>query len=335
MIRRNASGRSWVEGKGLFAFTLFIASALWYAAYLKMGSLWLLQVQDQSATVFWRWLVQWISQSVWAWCIGFVALFGIAVLIQQLQYTLALIREKTALPFFFFLLFVSSNPKQLPLTPQLFAGACFLLALYQLYASYHIPNSYKRSFNWGFLLGIGSLVWFPLLWITPLFWYGMYHLRSLSGRSFGTSLIGVLVPFWLALGVCVHQHDYQFFSDLGYGLGQFDFNGWNQNLYGFLAMAYVSILTLLSSLHILLNEFRDNERTRQYLSFTFIIAIYTFSFSFLFEHSVNAFLFISAATASILIAHFFTVNWNKWLRLLFVFTLLYFLTLFILRLWIY
>ncbi len=335
MIRRNAYGRSWVEGKGLFAFALFIASILWYAAYLRMGSLWLLQVQNQPGTTFWRWIVQWVSQPVWAWCIGFAALVGIAVLIQQLQYTLALIREKTALPFFFFLLFISSNPRQLPFTPQLFAGTCFLLALYQLYASYHTQNSYKRSFNWGFLLGIGALIWSPLLWIIPLFWYGMYHLRSLSGRTFGTSLIGVFTPFWLALGVCLLQHDYQLFSDIGSSLLRFDFNGWNENLYGFLAMAYVFVLTLVSSLHLLLNEFRDNERTRQYLSFAFITAIYTFCFSFVFERSVNAFLFISAITSTILIAHFFTVNWNKWIRILFVCTILYFLTLFTLRLWIY
>lgn len=335
MIRRSAYGRSWVEGKALFAFALFIASLLWYAAYQKMGLQWLMQEQDQSGTAFWQWLTQWFSQPVWAWCTGFAVLVGVSILIQRLQYTLTLIREKTALPFFFFLLFISSNPKQLPLTPQLFAGTCFLLAIYQLYASYHTPDSYQRSLNWGLLLGSGALLWSPLLWTAPLFWYGMYHLRSLSGRSFGASLVGLFVPFWMALGVCVLLHDYQLFSDIVNSFIQFDLNGWSGDLYGFLAMAYILILTLVSSFHVLLNEFRDNERTRQYLSLTFITAVYTFCLSFLFENSSSAFLFLNAVTSSILIAHFFTVNWNKWFRLLFVFTLLYFLTLFILRLWIY
>jgi hypothetical protein len=335
MIRRSAYGRSWIEGKACFAFALVIASLLWYAAYQRMGAQWLLQLQDQSVTPLWQCLVQWVKQPVWAWCIGFGLLIAVTVLIQQLQYTLALIREKTGLPFLFFLLFISSNPAQLPLMPQLFAGTCFILALYQLYASYHISDSYKQAFNWGFLLGVGALVWSPLLWLLPLFWYGMYHLRSLSGRSFGASFVGVITPFWLVLGVCARQHDYQLFHDMVQSFIQFDLNIWGGGIYAILSVSCVFVLTLVSSFHIFLNEFRDNERTRQYLSLTFVIAIYTFCFSLLFEGSANAFLFLNAVTASILVSHFFTVNWNKWLRLLFICTLLYFLTIFILRIWIY
>lgn len=333
MIRKSAYKRSWIEGKGLFAFSLLIASILWLAGYLDHTTKWASSANQ--GTFFWNAFIQYIPSPTYGWMIGFGVLSIISMLIQQSQYTLSLIREKSALPFFFFIFFTSCNPYQQGLAPQMIGAGCFVLSLYQLFCSYHNETDYGKAFNWGFLLAIATFIWAPILWLTPLFWYGMYHLRSFSGRSFMASLIGLLTPYWLILGVCVWTQNYVIFNQIATACLSFDLNGWDGDLYGTLSLVAIIILTLIASIHILMNEFRDNERTRQYLSLTFIFAIYTLILSFIFETQSNGFILISAVPSSILIAHFFTVNWKRWTRILFILMVVYFLIIFFLRLWRY
>ena len=333
MIRKSAYKRSWIEGKGLFAFSILISSLLWLIGYMNHTIQW-----DSSAnegTLFWSKLIQYIPSHEYDSLIGFGMLCIVAILIQQTQYTLSLIREKSALPFFFFLLFSSSNPSQQSVIPEMIGAFCFVLSLYQLYCSYHNDASYSKAFNWGFILAFASLFWAPILWIVPLYWYGMYHLRSLSTRSFMASVIGLLTPFWLTLGFCVYTHNYTILSQIAAACSSFDFNGWDGDLYGTLAIMLISILTLASAIHIIMNEYRDNERTRQYLSITFIFSVYFLLLSLFFEKQSSGFILIASVPSSVLIAHFFTVNWSRWIRILFILTFFYFITLFILHIWTY
>ena len=58
------------------------------------------------------------------------------------------------------------------------------------------------------------------------------------------------------------------------------------------------------SLNIVTHEYEDNLRTRQFLSFLIVMAIWSFGLFFIYEQSSEEFLEMACVPASILIAHF-------------------------------
>ena len=73
--------------------------------------------------------------------IGMALMFGGAFLLHRANYVLVLIREKTMLPFLFYVLFISTNPDFFPF--EIDFGRCFLpdSAIYQLFTTYHDPGA--------------------------------------------------------------------------------------------------------------------------------------------------------------------------------------------------
>ena len=102
-----------------------------------------------------------------------------------------LIREKTLLPFLFYALLTSTNPDFFPLKSTSVGVFCLILALYQLFTSYHDPDATDKAYNASLIISIGSLLWIHILWFLPLFWLGMYNFRTLNIRTFVASLFGI------------------------------------------------------------------------------------------------------------------------------------------------
>lgn len=64
-----------------------------------------------------------------------------AFLLHRANYVLVLIREKTMLPFLFYVLFISTNPDFFPLKSTSVGVFCLILAIYQLFTTYHDPEA--------------------------------------------------------------------------------------------------------------------------------------------------------------------------------------------------
>lgn len=92
-------------------------------------------------------------------------------------------------------------------------------------------------------------------------------------------------------------------------------------------------LTIIASLNIVTHEYEDNLRTRQFLSFLIVMAIWSFGLFFIYEQSSEEFLEMACVPASILIAHFFTVNRGKYIFWLFHFSVVMFIALLMIRIW--
>ena len=109
---------------------------------------------------------------------------GGAFLVHRVNYALMLIREKTLLPFLFYALLTSTNPDFFPLKSTSVGVFCLILALYQLFTSYHDPDATDKAYNASLISSIGSLLWIHILWFLPLFWLRMYNFRTLNIRTF-------------------------------------------------------------------------------------------------------------------------------------------------------
>ena len=280
----------------------------------------------------WKTFCAWIPGPAAAYAIGLLLMFGGAFLIQRMNYVVGLIREKTALPFLFFVLLISTNPAFFPLKSTSVGVVCLVLGLYQLFLSYHNTATQGLAYNWALLIGAGSLFWIPILWFMPLFWFGMYQLRSLSFRTFGATLFGFLTVYWLVLGWCVWQHDFTWFTGSFPVLVRFRPAVAPVDVWHLVILAWTGLLVLAAAINIFTHEYSDSLRTRENLSFLVVFCGWTLVPYFLYDSS-EEFLVAACIPSSILMAHFFTVKWNKWVRGLFYLTIMAFMGFWWLEIW--
>ena len=165
-----------------FAPVLLACIACWVVSYLY--SVGYPVYGEVSATPLWNTICQTLPGKEFTYIIGMALMFGGAFLLHRANYVLVLIREKTMLPFLFYVLFISTNPDFFPLKSTSVGVFCLILAIYQLFTTYHDPEAREKAYSAALLIGIGSLLWVHLLWFLPLFWLGMYNFRSLTSRTF-------------------------------------------------------------------------------------------------------------------------------------------------------
>ncbi|MEG1749336.1 MAG: hypothetical protein RRZ65_08460 [Tannerellaceae bacterium] len=311
---------------------LFVCLACWTVGYFY--SIGYPVYGEVAAPPLWNAVCQLLPGKLATYLIGIVLVVGGAFLLHRANYALVLIREKTLLPFMFYILLISTNPDFFPLKATSVGVFCLVLAIYQLFISYHDPKSVSNSFNAALIIALGSLLWIHILWFLPLFWVGMYNFRSLSPKTFTASLIGVGTVYWFLLAWCMWTGDYTSFTIPFHTLFKFRFlmvNG--VSVFDWLTILYVGMLTTLAAVNILTHEYDDVLRTRQFLSFLILFAVWSFGLYFLYEQASEEYLEMACISAAILISHFFTVKRTKITFWLFHFTWIFFVTLLFLRIW--
>ncbi len=262
---------------------------------------------EVSATPLWNKICGILPGKAFTYIIGMLLMVGGAFLLSRANYVLVLIREKTKLPFLFYILFISTNPDFFPLKSTSVGVFCLILALYQLFTSYHDPEAREKAYNAALLLGIGSLLWIHLLWFLPLLWIGMYNFRTLTLRTFLASLLGGGTVYCFLLAWCLWKQDFSsftipfsvLFKVRFFSIGTVVLSEW-------ISILIIALLTLVASLHIAIRDTENSLRSRQFLSFLMMMAVWAFGLYFLYEQVSEEFLETACVPASILAAHFFT-----------------------------
>lgn len=304
----------------------------WVIGY--MGSIGFPVYGEVEASSLWNVLCQVLRQKEWAYLFGLLLLFGGAFFVHRANYALVLIRERTLLPFLLYALLASTNPDFFPLKATSFGVFCLILALYQLFTSYHDPLATDKAYNMAILIAVGSLLWVYILWFLPLFWWGMYYFRAMGIRMFAATLMGVLTVYWFLLGWCVWQADFSAFTIPIASLFKIrPLTALWTSAVDWIQFLLVAGLTFLASMHIIMHENDDSLRVRQFLSFLIALSIGSFGLFFLYEQSSEEFLEISCVPSAILIAHFFTVNRGRYVFWLFHLSVALFLILFLVSVW--
>lgn len=289
---------------------------------------------EMTAPPLWNAICQVLPGKILTYLIGFVLMAGGAFMVHRANYVLVLIREKTWLPLLMYALLTSVNPDFFPLKSTTVGVFCLILALYQLFISYHDTYATDNAYNASLMIGIGSLLWVHILWFIPLFWLGMYNFRSFSLRMFAASLLGVATVYWFVFGWCIWQHDFTPFTIPFASLFKIRFlmiEG--ASIVDWINVICVATLTFAASINILTHDHEDSLRSRQFLSFLIIMTIWSFGLFFIYEQSSEEFLEMACVPASILIAHFFTVKRGKYYFWTFHLSVLLLITLLVIRIW--
>ncbi len=205
----------------VFTYLIVICLVCWVAGYTV--SLGYPVPEGLEGSPVWSGLCKLFPGRRFAYIMGFLLMVGGGYLLYRLNYALVLIREKTFLPLLLFILLSSTNPNLFPLRATSVGFFCMVLAIYQLFTSYHDPSSMMNAFKATLLIAAGSLLWVHILWFLPLFWIGMYNFRCLAPKTFMGSVLGVVVVYWFVLGWAVWKMDFSVFTIPFESLLSFDF----------------------------------------------------------------------------------------------------------------
>lgn len=294
---------------------ILIGSIFWLTGYfISPEAEWNLP----KVTPFAQWFNTFIPlHSALSHALGFLFTILIGLILVQFNETFSFIRTRTLLPLFFFVLLMGGNINVHEFSFGQISCIFLLLALWQLFSIYQQKNPVKQTFNIGFFLSLGSFFTIELVLFLPIFWLGMIRLNSFRFRTFLSSIIGFICPFILFLGIAYLQSDAVNYVKLFVGQFNIELNFFNYNFIFFLYLGTLTICALFAIINLVNKSFSDNikvSRILGFMSMSFIFCILLFLF--FSDKSTIVFTF-TAIFASILYAHYFSLHYNLFIRILF------------------
>ncbi|MDR2498024.1 MAG: hypothetical protein LBD28_01135 [Tannerellaceae bacterium] len=296
-----------ISGPFNIGLLLIVSASFWIAGYTQ--SIGYPVYSEAAATPLWEMVCIAFTSKTGAYLVGLMLLIGGAIIIHRANYVQIIIREKTYLPFLLYLILISCNTAFLPLNAASLAMFCLILAFYQILKTYRDPDCIANIYNASLLLGVGSLLWIHLLWFVPVFWWGMYSLKSMSIRGILASLTGLATVYWFLAGWCVWTRSFDALHGPFLSLTMIsrpELNGIRTADWIF--MIAMIILAGASILNIFIHEYDESVRTRQFLFFTIIIALISFSLALVYEQQRIEFLGLSCMPLAILASHLFATS---------------------------
>lgn len=239
--------------------------------------------------------------------VGTVMLIGLLIAIISRKYNL--IRNNTKLPGALFGCMMLATPSLLDnLYPGLILCLVVLIALWFMIDSFAKPESQRNVFAAFLLLSAGTAIDYGFAWFLPVFWLGLAQMRIMSLRSVLASLMGLLTPWIIFLGLGIVEID-----DLR--LPQF----WGQNnifnYSGFTAMLATAAFTVFLGLSAWMQGFIKiisyNTQARAQISIVTVVMLMTIVASAVDFAHVSVFIPLLNCTVALFVGHLFGVIYTQ------------------------
>jgi hypothetical protein len=255
---------------------------------------------------------------------------GIAVFLLYLTQTHGVIRQKTLLPAFFYLLLVGTHPLFFHDLRGSVSAFLVALCLLFLFDTYHRPQSQRQALNMAIFLTVGSFYWNPLFFFFPLFWYGMYRFRSLNLKTFFAGFIGITTVYLCVFAWSVYQSDWTIWVQVVSGWSALlDFRLFSLTVEGWVITAFLVLLFILSGIRIFMAGISEKVQTVNLLSYLYVLTGVLFVFFLIQDQWGKEWLLILCVPLSLLLAYYFTLSSRKGEMWLFLFTIAFFLLMFV------
>lgn len=245
---------------------------------------------------------------------------AIAFLLSFINGKFIIIRKKTMLPSAFSLVLLSVHPSFMFMGAHYLGIITILLAISFLFQSYQTDNRQKATITTSFILAIGSLFFFNLIFYFVIFWIGLSLMRSFGFKSLLAFFIGL---FLIYTPVFTY---YLVFDDLDRFLLPFvrlsaieyaDLPLLHFNIQEWIALGFGFLLLLLFFANNYVNSFKDKIKIRSFISFLSIICIVSVLFLLFFNVDAVANFYVYTGISSLLFAHYFALNEHKATQILF------------------
>lgn len=241
-----------------------------------------------------------------------------AFLIAQINNRFTIIKTRTFLPIFIFLLLVSSWNETHIINGSHISLTLFILSVFYILSTYRDRKASEMAFMSSLLIGVASIIINPLIFLVPVFWFGLMILQSFSLRTFLATLFGLIAPWILYFTGLFLLHQEVGFTPLIATSFSLDFGSLSLSLPGIIytcCFALILIITLFGMFSITNS---DAIRTRNNLNFFILLIVAISILSIIFRNQLVLFLPIIAFLYAILVSYSFTLKMNNFYGILFI-----------------
>lgn len=281
------------------------------------------------------WLLSGVIQGQW-W-LQF-ACFAVSVyLVAQLNSVNSLIRVYSRMVSCSFVVLSCMHCDLFPSTVGAVTSLLVILTNLLLFMSYQDKEAKGYAFYAFLTIGLASLAYVHLLYYVPVVWILMGgKLKSLSWRTWGSSLLGLLTPYWLMAGWQFYNGQIASLPEHFQPLGTFQpLSDWSVFSYSQLhILVFLIILMLTGTIHFLRKNYYDNTRTRMYYGLFIWVDLVTIAFILLQPQHHDILIRIMIINTAPLIGHFIALTSTKFTNVVFCIFCALTVTLTIYDLWI-
>ena len=232
-----------------------------------------------------------------------------------------IIRIRTRMMSCVWLVLAASLSFMHPLEEPIIAAAFMCAGYYLLFRCYQRHRPQAIAFHAFLMLGLGSF-WAPVMlpMAIPFFLYLAIFLRSLTRKAFWAGVLGIIVPYWCYAVWCFVMKDMESFVRRLTDMVQFEMPSleavrslpfvWQ------VSAAVVALLSIISILHYLRTNYDDKIRVRMILYIYVSQTLLLMAFLVLQPAYYPTTMALLVASASPLIAHYFSLT-RSWLSAIF------------------
>lgn len=214
----------------------------------------------------------------------------------------------------------------------------FILFLLFLFRAYQDKKAHGYIYYAFLSLSISSLCFVQVLFIVPFLWVLLFtNVLAGSIKNLSASILGLLTPYWLALGYSLYSNNIDPLFNHFAVLSQFEepFNMALLSNNSLLILSFLSLLSLTGIIHFLRKSFLDKIKTRMIYEALIALNIIIFVFIVLQPQHYSYLIRLFIITVSPLIAHFVALTRTKITNIAFIVFSLITLIITIYSLWIH
>ncbi len=279
-------------------------AAIWWRSFITADTY--MFAFDNAPTLLYSYLENLIPQgTLFSRITAFVLLLLQGFYLLRFNSSFIFLKQRTLLPAILFIISVSCIVPLQRMHPLLIGNFFLLFALHSILLSYKAERLSYKIFESSFLLALGSMFYFYLVFFIPIIWIGLLMLRPGIWREWVFSVLGFLVPWGIFLAI-----DYATTLSItnvtenirqGFLPGNI-YSHWTVEILIFLSFKF--LLSLIAILYVTGNIKRKKVLVRKIFLFNLWVFIITVAVFILVRQSGMELLLTAAAPVSFLLSEY-------------------------------
>lgn len=251
------------------------------------------------------------SEGIWAQ----LALTAIATLLMvELNNRNSLIRIYSRMVSCSFLVMTMMTPHKIESIDGCIVSMCFV-AFYLALCNAYQDKKATGYVLWAFAaIGVASIVWIQILLFIPVLWVlTATNILAMSLRTFVTSILGVIMPYWFLSAYYIYIGDIMPIVDHIAAIANFEplFIYKNCSINDFLPLCFIILLAITGSIHFLRTSYKDKIRTRMIYEMFITMSVATIVLILLQPQHANIATHLLIISTAPLIGHFLALTSTK------------------------
>lgn len=190
----------------------------------------------------------------------------------------------------------------------------FIAFLLLMLRSYQEPNATGLTFYAFCALGIASIVFPQILLFLPPLWIVMAtYIQNFSPRTFLSSIIGVIAPYWFVTAWLIYTGKYAWLGTHFISILQFGtpFYLVDVKLQEWLTFALVLLCAIIGSIHFLMYSYQDRIRIRLIYEMFIVLDGLTMFFALIQPQHLDCLLGMAIVLTAPIIGHWLALTSSK------------------------